>query len=476
MVVNHQAPSAIVRAVLGTALFFVLLLPQASVYAARDQPVAERLSKYLQVNTTNPPGNEVAGTNFLGAILADAGIEYTVVESAPGRANLWARLPASDPDRAKPGIVLLHHIDVVSASSGHWDMPPFSGAIQDGYVYGRGALDTKGLGIMQLQAFLALAESGARLNRDVIYLATADEEAGGYFGAGWLVKQHPEIFEGIGFVLNEGGFGIRFSAALQMMSVEVTQKVPLWLRLTTTGRPGHGSMPQQETAVTRLVQAASRIIEAEFPVRVVDAVDVMFKGMAPFQRSEQERMDYADVAAAIKRPGFIEQLQREQPGNYAVLKNTCQLTRLIGSDKINVVPPQASLELDCRLLPDQSPQAFIAGLQKIVDDPAVEFETLVSWAPSISSSDTELFRAIEATTEKYNPGTALITGVSAAFTDSHFFRELGIVSYGYSPVLLAPAELRGIHGNNERISVDAMEQGARVLTELLSDFAVGTVH
>lgn len=453
------------------SLVLALLASQAIVHAGTEQPTAERLSSYLRVNTTNPPGNEVAGANFLGAILADADIEYTLVESAPGRANLWARLPASDPGRAKPGIVLLHHIDVVSASAGHWDMPPFSGAIQDGHVYGRGALDTKGLGIMQLQAFLALAESGARLNRDVIYMATADEEAGGYFGAGWLVKNHPEIFEGIGFLLNEGGFGIRIADTLNMMSVEVTQKVPLWLRLTTTGRPGHGSMPQQETAVTRLVRAAFRITEAEFPARVTDAVDVMFKGMAPFQQSEQEQRDFADVATALNRPGFLEQLQRKQAGIYAVLKNTCSLTRLKASDKINVVPPQASLELDCRLLPDQSPQEFIADLKKIVDDPSVEFETLVSWEPAISSSDTALFRAIESVSQKHFPGTAVISGVAAAFTDSHFFRELGIVSYGYSPVLLAPTELQAIHGNNERIAVETLEKGSVVLTELLRDFA-----
>lgn len=468
---RNKISTTVGRATIGIALVLALFSVRSLVHADTEQVVSERLSNYLQVDTTNPPGNEVAGTDFLGAILSAAAIDYEVVESAPGRANLWARLRASEPTRAKPGIVLLHHIDVVSASSGHWDLPPFSGAIRDGYVYGRGAIDTKGLGIMQLQAFLALAKSGAVLNRDVVYMATADEEAGGYFGAGWLVENRPELFKNIGFVLNEGGFGVKLSDTQQMMSVEVTQKLPLWLRLTTKGRPGHGSMPQTDTAVTRLVRAAHNIVEAEFPVRVVEPVDVMFKEMARFQRSEQERSDYADVAKAIHRPGFLEHLKREQPGNYAVLKNTCSLTRLIASDKINVVPPQASLELDCRLLPDQSPQAFIDKLRQIVDDPSVEFETLVSFAPAISSSDTELFRAIEHNTRKYFPGTALVPGVAAAFTDSHFFREMGIISYGYSPMLMAPTELQGIHGNNERISVEGMEKGAASLAELLREFA-----
>ena len=454
------------------ALGFALAPSQTTAEEALATSVEQRLSAYLQIDTTNPPGNEVAGARYLGAILAAAGIDYETVESAPGRANLWARLPASNPSQAKPGLVLLHHIDVVSASAGHWDMPPFSGAISEGYVYGRGALDTKGLGIMQLQAFLALAESGVELNRDVVYMATADEEAGGYFGAGWLVENRPEIFEDIGFLLNEGGFGVKFSDTLSMMSVEVTQKVPLWLRLTATGRPGHGSSPQDETAVTKIVRAGYLINNTQFPIRVVEPVDAMFKAMKDFQSTEQKRRDYADVAEAVKRPDFVEELKREQVGNYAVLKNTCSMTMLSGSDKINVVPPEASLELDCRLLPDQSPAAFIEELRGIVNDPTVSFETLVSFAPATSPVDTELFRAIALNTQDNYPGAALVPGVSPAFTDSHFFREIGIVSYGYSPVVIPLSEFQGIHGNNERISVANLHKGTAMLTRLLLDFTV----
>jgi len=451
-----------------------VLLIVATVYAtqtgAADLAV-ERLSHYLQVDTTNPPGNEAAGARFLAGILEGAGIDYQIVESAPGRANLWARLPAAQPERAKPGIILLHHIDVVSASSGHWDMPPFSGAIQDGYVYGRGALDTKGLGIMQLQAFLALARSGAALNRDVVYMATADEEAGGYFGAGWLVENRPELFEGIGFLVNEGGVGLQISDSQSVMKVEVTQKVPLWLRLTATGTPGHGSSPAPETAVTRLIRAAHRIINTEFPARVIDPVNSMFRGMAPYQPTEQGRQDYADLTSAIERPGFLMQLQIEQPSSHALLRNTCSLTRLAASDKVNVVPPEASLEMDCRLLPDQSPREFLKELAEIVDDPSIKVETLVNFDPAVSSTDTELFRAIEAVTATYFPGTPVIPSVAAGFTDSHFFRDLGIVSYGYSPVLIQRQDMRGVHGNNERISVKNLERGTASMSELLRAFA-----
>ena len=209
----------------------ILLLPLVGV--AKDindfaDEGIERLSQYLQIDTINPPGNETRGVEFLAAILDEAGIPYETAESAPGRGNLWARLPASG-GKKEPALILLHHIDVVPANRKFWSFEPLSGDVKDGFVYGRGAIDTKGLGIAQLQAFLALHASGQKLNRDVILMATADEEAGGFFGAGWLIENRPELFEGVGYVLNEGGSARRFGDTTAVM-VEVTQKVPLWYR------------------------------------------------------------------------------------------------------------------------------------------------------------------------------------------------------------------------------------------------------
>lgn len=447
------------------AIASLLILPIFTAHA--DDSAAERLSRYLQIDTTNPPGNEIAGAQFIAGILDEAGITYEIAESASGRANLWARLRAADPATAKPGMIVLHHIDVVSASPRHWDLDPLSGTIRDGYIYGRGALDTKGLGIMQLQAFLALAKSGAPLNRDVVYMATSDEEAGGYMGAGWLVKNRPEIFKGMGFLVNEGSFGLKFPDTSSVMLVEVTQKVPLWMRLTASGRPGHGSMPPAETAVTRIISAAYRIMNTEFPVRVLKPVNTMFLGMAPYQPTEQAKQDFANLPGAVERSDFLRQLQMEQPSIYALLSNTCSLTRLAASDKVNVIPPEASLEMDCRLLPDQSPDEFMDQLTAIIDDPSIKLETLVNFAPAISPTDNELFRAIEAVTEQFYPGTPVVPSVAAGFTDSHFFRELGIASYGYLPALLPPEEVRGIHGNNERISIENMQRGSDSLYALL---------
>jgi acetylornithine deacetylase/succinyl-diaminopimelate desuccinylase-like protein len=446
-----------------------IALTAAPFVAAADNAVS-RLSTYVQINTVNPPGNEIESAQFFAKIFEAAGIEYEIAESAPGRGNIWARLPAADPATAEPGIVLLHHMDVVSASAGHWDLPPFSGEIQNGFLYGRGTLDTKGLGIIQLQAFLALAASGQPLIRDVLFMATADEEAGGSFGAGWLIEERAELFENMGFLVNEGGGGRDLGGGKRMVSVEVTQKVPLWLRLTASGRPGHGSAPQPVTAVTRLVRAANRILDAEFPVNIIEPVEIMLSSTAQFRADPEERAAMQDIAAAVKQPGFVEALQAKDPGTHALLRNTCSMTRLSASDKINVVPPEASLELDCRLLPDQSPEAFREQIASIVDDPDIRIETLLSFAPAVSPADTQLFRAIEAVTERHYPGTPVVPGVVGGFTDSHFFREMGIVSYGYAPIFLPVAEIRGVHGNNERISVDVLNKGVVLMTELLQEF------
>jgi len=249
---------------------FVLcaLLGFAVAWEARAQSdVIERLADYIEVDTTNPPGNEARGVAFLGRILGAAGIPYETVEAEPGRGNLWARLEGGD----EPALILLHHIDVVPASAQAWASDPLAAVIKDGELFGRGAIDTKSLGIMHLEAFLALHRSGRSLNRDVIFVATADEEAGGQLGAGWLVEHKPEIFAGAGYLLNEAGVGIE-SAGGTRFQIEVAQKRPYWLRLVATDEPGHGASPRAQSAPSRLVAALYRIQQMPFEPRVTTAV------------------------------------------------------------------------------------------------------------------------------------------------------------------------------------------------------------
>jgi acetylornithine deacetylase/succinyl-diaminopimelate desuccinylase-like protein len=431
---------------------------------AEDAP--DRLVEYLQINTVNPPGNEALGVAFFAKYLAAAGIEFQVGESAPGRGNIWAKLPGGD----KQGIVLLNHIDVVLADEKYWSVDPYKGLVKDGYIYGRGALDMKGLGIAQFQAFLSLAASGEKLNRDVWFLATADEEAGGQYGAGWMVKHHPEIFEKVGFLLNEGGFGFRVGDDVSFI-VEVTQKVPLWLRLTATGNPGHGSAPQVHTAVTRLFKAGHRITTTNFKPRVIKPVKRMFSDIAASQPMGFKEQ-YTNISKHILDTEFMLALQTRNPQHHSLLRDTCSVTRIEGSSKINVVPAEAKFELDCRLLPDQSIDVFVKELELLIADPNIKIERLMEFSPASSETETELFDHIQRVTKKHYPGSQVIPSVSTGFTDSHFFRDLGIVSYGFGPFMATRSDFQGVHGNDEKVSVVNMVNGTILLRDLLDSFAV----
>jgi acetylornithine deacetylase/succinyl-diaminopimelate desuccinylase-like protein len=423
------------------------------------------LQRYLRIDTVNPPGNEWRAVDFFAEILAAEGIAFETVEAAPGRGNLWARLPGGD----EPALLLLHHSDVVPADERYWKHGPLSGALDDGYVYGRGAIDTKGLGILHLQAFLSLHRRGAPLRRDVLFMVTADEEAGGMAGAGFLVETRPALFADVGYVLNEGGGGV-LASGRPVFSVEVTQKVPLWLRVTASGEPGHGSSPRSSSAVGRLVGALARLERHTFAPRAVPEVEAYFAGLAGAEGGEL-RARFLDLGAAIDDAVFLRRLQAESPRLHALLRNTCVVTRLGGSPKINVVPAEAWAEIDCRLLPDQDPDEFLHELRAVLADPGLGIEPLMAFAPAISSPDTELFRAIEQTCRAHFPGAAVLPSVVAGFTDSHFFRDLGITAYGFSPTLFAEDEATGIHGNNERISVENLSRGVRVMIDLLERMA-----
>ena len=426
-----------------------------------EDDVVARLQEYLRLDTTNPPGDETRGVEFFARILDEAGIEYQTAEPAPGRGNIWARLEGGP----EPALILMHHMDVVPADPAYWSTDPFSAELRDGYVYGRGAQDTKTLGILHLEAFLALKRAGRPLNRPVIFMATADEEAGGFMGAGWLVENRPELFEGVGLLLNEGGGGTE-TGSRPVFEVEVTQKVPLWLRVTARDEPGHGSLPRPTSSVGRLVRALERLRMHTFEPHLVPAVDAYLRGraaagVAPFA----DRL--ADPAAAVADPDFLAALQAENPFLAAIVRNTCSITRLEGSAKINVVPPESRAEIDCRLLPDQDPDAFIEGLHTIFDDAAIEIEKIMAFSPAVSSADTDLYRAIEAVTKKHFPDAAVLPSVQSGFTDSHFTRDLGIISYGFSPVLTAPADAAGVHGNDERVTVENVRRGAQMMREIV---------
>ena len=426
----------------------------------QDEAV-RRVTEYVRINTTNPPGNEAEAMRYFARIFSEEGIAFDTVSSAPGRGNIWARLKGG----SEPALVLLHHMDVVPADSHYWHADPFAGTVRDGDLYGRGTLDTKTLGIVQLEAFLALHRRRVPLRRDVIFLATADEEAGGAFGAGWVVQHHPEAFAGAGYVLNEGGDGSVDEGRVRF-GIEVTQKVPLWLRLVATDKPSHGSIPPVASSVNRLIRALFRIQTHDFAPRIVPAVDAYFKGLAP-SAEPPWRQAYTDIATAVRDRNTLLRLQIDAPAMAALTRNTCSITMLAGSSKINTVPPEAQAQLDCRLLPDQDRAAFLTELTSVIDDPGIRIEQIMAFTPAVSPSDNPLYGVLADVTRAHFPGAAIVPEVSTGFTDSHFFRDLGLASYGYAPFLTPAGQEGGVHGNDERISLENVRRGTVIMLEIV---------
>ena len=426
-----------------------------------ETEAVEWLKAYLQIETVNPPGNESRAVDYIANIFEQEGIEFNSAESATGSGNIWARIEGGD----KPALVLLHHSDVVPANEKYWDFDPFSGEIKDGYILGRGALDMKGTGISHLANFINLHRQGKKLNRDVIFIGAADEESGGNFGVGWLVKNHPEIFEGAGLLLNEGGSGYKSNDSI-VFSVEITQKVPVWLRLTAIDTPGHGSSPRSTSSVSRVVKALNIIWNNPFPPRIIPEVEKVF-----IERSggldEPYSSEYRNIKESIKDPIFMQRLQSFSASAHALTRDTCSLTRMMGSSKINVVPPEAWAEVDCRMLPDRTTDEFISDFKALIKDTGVEVELIMSAVPAISQTDSELFLAIEDFSKNNYPGSRVAPSVSTGFTDSRFTRGLGIQSYGFNPLISTGDEYSSIHGNNERINEKAFRQSVKDLGIIL---------
>lgn len=427
------------------------------------------LSQYLRINTTNPPGNEIVAARWLAAVLRRDGIEAQVFEPAPGKANLYARLRGDG--SARP-LILLNHMDVVLASPEYWQVDPFSGAIQGGYIWGRGALDMKGEGIAQLMTMLILKRAAVPLKRDIIFLATADEEIGAGVGAAWIAERHADLIRDAEFLITEGGTTrANERGGVDYYGVGTTEKSPFWLDMIARGTPGHGSRPTPDNPVHRLVRALGRIADWRTPLVLTPGVERYFRDLASLETDSMRRRWFSDMRAALRDSAAVRAITGDLTYN-ALLRNTVSITGLKGSDKTNVIPPLATAALDVRLLPGQDPAAFLADLQRVVGDTAVTFRPQgPSWPATESSIDTELFRAIVAAAHARHPNALVTTPMLAGFTDSHYFRRLGIVSYGLGPFPLTVSESRGVHGNDERVSIEALRFGVRFLYDIVQRVA-----
>lgn len=440
------------------AIFSACLSLAAVPAAAADPSEAVRwLREYIQIDTTNPPGNEREAAEFLAAILEQDGIETRLLTGPRGRTSLYARLQTAESEGRS--LVLTHHIDVVAAGEG-WQVAPFSGRPYRDKIWGRGALDVKGLGIAHLAAMLALKRESAALNRDLIFLAVADEELGGAKGTGWLLTEHSELFESVEAVFGEGGSNRVLGDRLIFWGIEVTQKRPLWLRVTAHGRGGHASGLNPESANHQLIAGLARLLTRPPRYQVTEAARLYLGALADLEGGQTSHL-FHNLDDILREEGPTVPLM---PGLPVYFLDTVQVTRIDSGPGGNIIAPEAKAHVDIRLLPETDGEAFLDEVREALG-PKLEVEVLLrSPEAPASSVKTPIYRKLERALQVRGPVVPIfISGV----TDSRYFRQRGVPAYGFSPFSLNPQDQRGIHAVDEYLPVDAFLRGIETMRRVL---------
>jgi acetylornithine deacetylase/succinyl-diaminopimelate desuccinylase-like protein len=427
------------------------------------------LQSLLRIDTTNPPGNEIVAARLLAAYLQNQGIESEILESAQGRGNLVCRLRG---DGSKAPLLLNAHLDVVPANAAAWKHHPFSGEIAEGFLWGRGAIDMKHMAAMSAVVLAQLKRSGVALARDVIFTAVADEEAGCTYGSTFLVEQHPEKVRAE-YVLGEvGGFTMHFMGS-RIYPIQIAEKGIAWLRMIAKGRPGHGSMPHSDNAVVKLSKAIAKIGKNRLPQHNTPVVEGFVRRLA-----ELQPLPLRVALPLLLRPELSGLLLSSFPDEQlsssfaALLSNTASPTVLRAGGSTNVIPDSAEAELDGRTLPGYNEQDLIKELTALVGED-IDFEVIRAASPVESPEDPTVFSAIQRAIDEHDPGATALPYMIPGFTDAKEFHKLGAKYYGFSPVQL-PKGLRFAemyHGHNERIPIDGLRWGTRVLFDVVRDLA-----
>jgi acetylornithine deacetylase/succinyl-diaminopimelate desuccinylase-like protein len=427
------------------------------------------MQQYLRIDTTNPPGNEMKAVAFYKKILDQEGIENRVFEYTPGRGDLWARIPHTTSEGKRP-IILLNHMDVVTSDAAHWKVPPFSGEIKDGYLWGRGAQDMKDEGLAQLVTMVMLKREKVALDRDVIFLGVSDEEAEGT-GTDWFIAHQRDLLENAEFLINEGGENLLEHGKVKYVGVDVGEKTTYWLHVVAHGRPGHGSRPNPDSAPNRLVRALDRILAYKTPLRVLPVVDEFLRDMAP-QETPERAAEYRAMQKAVADKKFQEEVEKDESLNF-LLRDTISLTMMGGSEQTNVIPPEAWANLDVRILPGGDPKAVLEAVRRVVNDPNVTVQPMNDEfrVANYSGTDNRLFAAIREVSGKYFPGTPVVPHITSGYTENQRYRPLGISSYGFNPYTATEDEGNTEHGNDERIRVEEVRRGPRILLDVVAAVA-----
>ncbi len=412
----------------------------------------------IRIPSVNPGGNEREAAEYVAAKLAEVGIEPTILESEPGRTTVVARLTGAD--QSRPALLVHGHLDVVPADKDGWTVDPFSGEIQDGCLWGRGAVDMKDMVAMTLTTVRNLARDGRQPPRDLVLAFLADEEAGGLLGARHLVDTRPDLLEGVTEGISEvGGFSVTVNNDLRLYLIETAQKGMAWMRLTAKGRTGHGSMINDDNAVTALCDAVARLGKTKLPIHLTPTTRAFLEAISDAMQIE---LDYDDVDATIAKLGPLARLIG------ATVRNTANPTMLQAGNKVNIIPPAAYAEVDGRFVPGFE-EEFERELDAILG-PDIE-RANHHWDIALETTfDGALVDAMSAAIKAEDSAARLVPYTLSGGTDAKHFSRLGIRAFGFSPLMLPPdLDFAGMfHGVDERVPLDALEFGVRVLDRFLA--------
>jgi acetylornithine deacetylase/succinyl-diaminopimelate desuccinylase-like protein len=423
-----------------------------------DKLMISALSDYIKIDTSNPPGDCSKALRYLDRLLSEFGFESVVYGLSDEKSSLLCNLGGSD----GPGVVLIHHMDVVPAREEEWSFPPFLGEVRNGYVLGRGTLDTKGLGISQIFGALKASKEKGKLRKNVFIVANPDEEVGGDDGAGYFVKEYGRELSGC-FGLNEGGIGVReLFGPGDYFLINMWEKGPVWLKLVAKGRAGHGSRPTLKDPTIRLVKGLERLVslgdepELTEPVRNM-LVELDDRGVISLDRRGESPLPSASQ---------LSRIASSIPEMEAIMKDTVAVTMLNAGFKPNVIPAVAEASIDVRILPGRTPEDVIERIKEILDDLDIQVEVLYSASPS-GSEKTEFFDLVRDALQEVYPGTTALPYLSTGFTDSRYYRRAGVVTYGLLPCIIPKEELGRIHGVDERIAVESVVKASEVIKHVV---------
>lgn len=437
---------------------------------AKEQLFDEALTllrEYLKINTVSPPSNVKRAVDFLAGVLSREEINYEIYESAPGKFNLLARIEG---DGSLPPTILLNHMDVVPVEREKWTADPFGAQIKDGYLYGRGALDMKGIGIFQLLSLVYLKRNNLTPRKDVFFLATCDEEVGGHKGVGWMLENVPPLQEAES-VINEGWPLVENQEGkLDHIKIDNSEKIALQIQLSAEGTTGHASIPLNDNPNKRIVEAVHNILNSPPNFMVIPTVARYFKTIADLETGELTE-GYRDLKKALRDPDYARKFVSD-PNRKALVTNTASLTILKGGEKINVIPSKSEACLDIRLLPGIDRDSFLKDLKKKINDEKVKVKIVLQSEPAPESPiESATYQAITDVYSRRFPGVPITPCMLTACTDSRFFRARGIDAYGLAPYRLSPEEHKRIHAHDERISLENIKMGTDLMIEIVKEVA-----